>query len=74
MLFGLFLVSFDEEGAGIFAFVIFYAGDPEKHVFSCFNVSQAQNWVVALRQARFLFFLLANSLYRPFTHYMMYHN
>lgn len=48
-------VSFDEEGVGIFAFVIQYAGEPEKHIFSCFSINQAQNWVIALRQARYGF-------------------
>ena len=36
-------LAFDEEGAGLFAFIITYAGDTEHHVFSCLNPSQAQN-------------------------------
>lgn len=46
-------VSYDEEGSGIFAFIVTFSGDPDRHVFSCFNVNQAQNWVIALRQARY---------------------
>lgn len=46
-------VSFDEGGAlGLFSFIINYSGDIEKHVFSCFSVSQVHNWVTSLRQAR----------------------
>lgn len=47
-------VCVDEEGAGLFAFIITYSGDPERHVFSCFNSTQAQNWMVALRQAKWV--------------------
>lgn len=46
-------VSFDEEGSGVFAFIVAFSGDQDKHVFSCFNVTQAQNWVIALRQASY---------------------
>lgn len=33
--------------------MIAFTGDADKHVFSCFNATQVQNWVVALRQARY---------------------
>lgn len=52
-------VSFDEEGSGVFAFIVAFSGDQDKHVFSCFNVTQAQNWVIALRQARYYFLRLS---------------
>jgi microcompartment protein CcmK/EutM len=45
-------VAFDEDGSGVFAFVVTFSGDQDRHVFSCFSVNQAQNWVIALRQAR----------------------
>lgn len=51
-------VSFDEEGSGVFAFIVTFSGDQDKHVFSCFSVTQAQNWVIALRQARYSLFRL----------------
>lgn len=49
-------VSFDEDGSGVFAFVVTFSGDQDRHVFSCFSVNQAQNWVIALRQARYNLF------------------
>ncbi|EFX81319.1 hypothetical protein DAPPUDRAFT_303400 [Daphnia pulex] len=46
-------VAFDEDGSGVFAFVVTFSGDQDRHVFSCFSVNQAQNWVIALRQASY---------------------
>ena len=46
-------VSYDEKGTeGMFSFFIQFNGDSDTYVFSCFNITQAQNWVIALRQAR----------------------
>lgn len=46
-------VHLDEEGSCLFAFIVTFSGDPDRHIFSCFNGNQAQNWVIALRQARY---------------------
>ena len=48
-------VSLDEVGEAIFAFIIIYSSEPEqRHIFSCLSLSNAQQWVTALRQARFV--------------------
>ena len=47
-------VNADETGQALFAFIVTYLCEPEqKHVFSCLNIANVQQWVTALRQARY---------------------
>jgi len=47
-------VNADETGQALFAFIVTYLCEPEqKHVFSCLNIANVQQWVTALRQASF---------------------
>lgn len=50
-------INIDETGQALFSFIVTYLCEPEqKHVFSCLNVTSVQQWVTALRQARYMNF------------------